>query len=495
MPSPSTWFPRAQVRYKPLDNSIEMVEHTTIPTSPHEESRGEAPDKRRYSHDMAGGDLDTDPLPHDQKLSRYQSRRDSSSTLGASEPDDVTEEELATLRRVPDKIPLSAWYATVCIMPLTSQRFVVIVELCERFTFYGLTPPFQNYIQFGPNDDPVGYLGLGQQGATGLGNFFNLWCYVTPILGAIVADQYLGRYKTIIVFAIIYACGQLILVCTAIPSASTVTHFAGLIVAMIVIGIGTGGIKSNVSALIVEQYTNTKRFIKVQKDGERVIVDPTVTIQRMYTWFYWAINIGGLSSMATTQLEARVGFWAAYLLPFCVFFLAIIVLVSGKNRYVTRPPRGSVILDAFKVMWIGLRNKFNLEAAKPSYQESLGANRYKTHWNDLFVDEIRRALVACRIFLFFPVYWVCYSQMLNNLISQASEMERHGIPNDFLQNIDPIALIVFIPIMDLFVYPGLRKIGIHFRPITRIFFGFMFASASMAFSAGIQVDSPDSELG
>jgi proton-dependent oligopeptide transporter, POT family len=373
------------------------------------------------------------------------------------------------------------------VVPLTLYRFVVIVELCERFTFYGLTPPFQNYIQNGPNDDPRGYLGLGQRGATGLGNFFQFWCYVTPILGAIVADQYLGRYKTILVFACIYACGQLILVVSSIPSASTVTHIVGLIIAMIVIGLGTGGIKSNVSALIVEQYTNTKRYIKVQKNGERVIVDPTVTIQRMYTWFYWAINIGGLSSLATTQLEARVDFWAAYLLPFCVFFLTIIVLITGRNKYVTHPPRGSVVLYAFKVMRIGIRNKFNLDAAKPSYQQSIGGNKHKTPWNNLFVDEIRRALVACRIFVFFPVYWVCYNQMLNNLISQAGQMERNGIPNDVLQNIDPISLIVFIPIMDLFIYPGLRKIGIHFRPITRIFFGFMFASAAMAFSAGIQV--------
>jgi POT family proton-dependent oligopeptide transporter len=278
----------------------------------------------------------------------------------------------------------------------------------------------------------------------------------------------------------------LILVCTSVPSASTAAHTAGLIIAMIIIGIGTGGIKSNVSALIVEQYTNTKRYIKVLKNGERVIVDPTVTIQRMYTWFYWAINIGGLSSLATTQLEARVGFWAAFLLPFSVFFLAIFVLIAGRKHYVTRPPRGSVILSAFKVLWIGLRNRCNLEAAKPSYQKEFG-NKHKTQWNDLFVDEIRRALVACRIFLFFPIYWVCYNQMLNNLISQAGEMERHGIPNDFLQNIDPLALIIFIPIMDLAVYPGLRKIGIKFRPITRIYFGFMFAAGAMAYTAGIQV--------
>lgn len=52
---------------------------------------------------------------------------------------------------------------------------------------------------------------------------------------------------------------------------------------MIVIGLGTGGIKSNVSPLIAEQYRETKMRIKVLKSGERVIVDPTVTIQSMYT--------------------------------------------------------------------------------------------------------------------------------------------------------------------------------------------------------------------
>ncbi len=51
---------------------------------------------------------------------------------------------------------------------------------------------------------------------------------------------------------------------------------------MIVIGLGTGGIKSNVSPLIAEQYRNTKQKVRVEKNGERVIVDPGATIQRIY---------------------------------------------------------------------------------------------------------------------------------------------------------------------------------------------------------------------
>jgi hypothetical protein len=110
-------LPRAKHGYKHIDNTIEMAEHYTASTTAHEVAREDASDKRRYSHDTGSGDLDT--ISSTQKLPDYQNERDSSSTLNqgvvdtVSEPDDVTEEELATLRRVSDKIPMSAWYATL----------------------------------------------------------------------------------------------------------------------------------------------------------------------------------------------------------------------------------------------------------------------------------------------------------------------------------------------------------------------------------------------
>jgi proton-dependent oligopeptide transporter, POT family len=98
-----------------------------------------------------------------------------------------------------------------------------------------------------------------------------------------VADQYLGRYNTIMIFAGIYALGLLVLTATAIPAAVDGGHaLGGLIAAILIIGLGTGGIKANVAPLIAEQYRSRGPFIKVLKTGERVIVDPNVTIQRLY---------------------------------------------------------------------------------------------------------------------------------------------------------------------------------------------------------------------
>lgn len=400
---------------------------------------------------------------------------DRSSSLSSFDGEEPTEEEKATLRKVADKLPWSAF-------------LVAMVELCERFAYYGLSGPFQNYMQ-NKYKDPSGVpgaIGLGQSGATGLSNFFQFWCYVTPILGAIIADQYLGKFNTIMYFAIIYICGLIILFCTSLPFAiQNGAALGGLVTAMIIIGLGTGGIKSNVSPLIAEQYRGTRPTVKTLRSGERVIVDPALTIQRIYMIFYLCINVGSLSSIATTELELNVGFWSAYLLPMIMFFVGFLVLIAGKKFYVVRPPKGSVIIHAFKAMWIGLVNKGKMDAAKPSYQEENG-RKHATPWNDIFIEEIKRALVACRVFIFFPIYWVVYGQMLNNFISQAGVMELHGIPNDIMQNIDPLTIIIFIPICDRLVYPLLRKFNIPFKPITRITMGFVFAALSMAYAAIVQ---------
>ena len=111
----------------------------------------------------------------------------------------------ATLRRVSDNIPLAAFT-------------IVIVELCERFAFYGLYGVFQNYIQnplppggsgsgapaSASSDSPAGALNKGQTAATGLNQMFSFLAYIFPNLGAIIADSRWGRYKTIAVFLSVY---------------------------------------------------------------------------------------------------------------------------------------------------------------------------------------------------------------------------------------------------------------------------------------------------
>ncbi|KAH6884930.1 POT family protein [Thelonectria olida] len=391
-------------------------------------------------------------------------------TADGEEPNEY---EKQTLRRVGENLPASAY-------------LIAVVELTERFTYYGAQGLFQNYISNSKTgaDGPKG-LGMGHQAATGLNLFFQWFCYVTPILGAIIADQYLGKYKTILLFCIFYWVGLVILWTTSLPVAHA--HGAGMpgyIVAIIVIGLGTGGIKSNIAPLIADQYQRRSMAIKTEKSGERVVIDPSITYQRIYMIFYWCINVGALSLMATPFMEKYEGFWTAFLMCFIMFNVGIFTLVARRKTYIIRPPQGSVITDAFKALWMMIRAR-NMDAAKPSWREAHGKTRV-VPWNDHFIEELKRALRACKVFVFYPIFWVCYGQFSTNFVTQAGQMQGHGMPNDFMQNFDPVSILIFTPILESIVYPMLRKAGIELRPIMRITIGFWLGALCLAYAAIVQ---------
>jgi POT family proton-dependent oligopeptide transporter len=86
-----------------------------------------------------------------------------------------------------------------------------------------------------------------------------------------------------LVFAAVYWVGLLVLWTTALPASIAGGHaLGGYIAAIIIIGFGTGGIKSNIAPLIADQYQRRTMAIKIQKGGERTIIDPAITYQRIY---------------------------------------------------------------------------------------------------------------------------------------------------------------------------------------------------------------------
>ncbi|PKX88319.1 oligopeptide transporter [Aspergillus novofumigatus IBT 16806] len=385
-----------------------------------------------------------------------------------------TEWEEGNLRRVCDKIPSTIF-------------LVAVAELAERFTYRCITAPMQNYIE-NAHDDPLrpGALGMGQGVATGINYFFTGWCYMAPILGAVIADSLLGRFWTICLGTGVASCGVLILCVTSFPA--SIEHGAGLpglIVALVLIGLGFGGIKSNVAPLIAEQYARKPLRIKTLTSGEKVIVDPNITIQTIYGRYYWVINIGSLSVIPASWLELKVSFWAAFLLPLCFWVLPVGALAVGRGRYVVQNPSGSVLIQAMRVFWVGLKRGCNLDAAKPSVLA-------RTHpattvsWDDAFVEELKRALVACSVFCVFPIFWVCYGQTNSNLVSQAATMKTYGIPNDMMGCFNPIMVLTFLPTMEKVVYPTLRGFRLSFKPISRITAGFLVMACAIGYSAGIQ---------
>ncbi|CAF3384594.1 unnamed protein product [Rotaria sp. Silwood1] len=172
---------------------------------------------------------------------------------------------------------------------------------------------------------------------------------------------------------------------------------------MVILGAGAGGVKSNVSPLMAEQYTRTTPVI-TEIRGKKKIIDPKVTMQSMFNWFYWAINIGALSSIITTNTEKYHSFWLAYLLPLIVFIGAIVVLIIGGNRYVRKPPSGSLLIRAGRVIGTAIGNRWRLgrlpnhpnllDYAKEisSQVDEDGKDIVATENSNRFVDDLKKAV-------------------------------------------------------------------------------------------------------
>ncbi|KAG7443566.1 peptide transporter PTR2A [Guyanagaster necrorhizus] len=410
-----------------------------------------------------------------------------------------TEEERATLRRISDTIPWNAY-------------LIAVVELAERFSYYGCQVVFTNFIQqplpegshtgAGFTHGQSGALGRGQRASTGLNTFYQFWVYVTPLFGAYIADTYWGRYNTVCFSVFVALVGHIILIVSAVPGVIEKESAMGAFsVALIVMGIGTGFFKSNISPLVAEQYRRKKLFVITTKRGERVIVDPVYTVSRIYMYFYLFINIGALiGQVAMTYAEKYVGFWLAFTLPTVVFLLCPLVLWFGRNRYVRSPPTGSVLGTTMKLWLYAAKGRWSINPIKtyknmtaPDFWENVKPSRQdpgkKPAWmnfDDQWVDQVRRGFKACSVFLWYPIYWLTYNQLNSNLTSQAATMTTNGIPNDVLSNLDPFALIIFIPICDILIYPALRRGRVNFSALKKICAGFAtgnLGAAAMIWSA------------
>lgn len=76
--------------------------------------------------------------------------------------------------------------------------------------------------------------------------------------------------------------------------------------------------------------------------------------------------------------------------------------------------------------------------------------------------------------------------MTGNLTSQAATMELHGVPNDIIQNLNPLTILIMIPLLDHVIYPALRKAGFNLSSIRRMNLGYFFACAAMIAAAVMQ---------
>ncbi|KAF2875212.1 POT family-domain-containing protein, partial [Massariosphaeria phaeospora] len=379
------------------------------------------------------------------------------------------------LRLVRDGVPMRLWV-------------VAVIGFWERAAFWGLTAPWQNYMQhcpFSGPEHPSGALCLGQATATRAYCAFYIFYYISPLLVAVVSDTFLGRYKTLCISVFLFNCGCAALTITSLPRyIFEGWGVLGLILAMGLIGLGGGGFRAVMVPFIADQYVESPPTLKTLKSGEQVVTNRALTLQYIYNLFYWVGNLGSLSWFATVFIENRYGFTLAYLITWVFMFIAMMMLFAGGKWYVKIPLEGNVLPKATKIMLCASKHRFKMERAEPAYQ--LEHYNRTVAWSSRLVNELTRGLKACRVLLAFIVFYVCFDQMQNNLVSQAGQMKTYDIPNDMMPAMNQVACILLGPIIQEGLYPFLHRRKIYIQPITRITIGFAFVSLSMLYATVVQ---------
>ncbi|XP_063446992.1 solute carrier family 15 member 4-like [Mytilus trossulus] len=387
----------------------------------------------------------------------------------------ATEPLLAELNRrnsiedISETLPKTTGYGTTEVKPRFTRKRLLIVgsvlmtELCERLTYYSVVA---NLILFCTST-----LDISSTDAARINLVFSGSVFIIPIFGGYIADAFTGKYNAIFGSGLIYVIGLVLLPASAVDyrawfgnynDISTETRKGFFISSLVLIAIGTGGIKANVGPFGAQQVENL---------GPQAV-------QSFFNWFYWFINVGAIiaySGVAAVQQD--VGFDVGFLIPLISMIIALVIFVLNKSKYKSSPAGGSVLQDTIGVCWASKCKGFN-------NARNDNGGKYS---NDM-VDGVIAVLRILPIFLFVIMYWAIYSQMSTTFFLQSERMDikvgSGNVPIAVLNIFDTIIIVVLIPIMESFVYPFLERIHRSPSHLQRMGIGMILAAMSV-FVAGI----------
>lgn len=174
------------------------------------------------------------------------------------------------------------------------------VEMWERFSYYGMQGIMIFYLYYAVTEGGSGL--VNETTAAGIMGAYGGTVYLLAILGGFIGDRVLGPERTLFYSCILIMAGHISL--ALLPGA------AGVIAGLLLVAIGSGGLKTNASALLGTLYAKDDP----RRDGG-------------FTIFYMGVNIGSLlGPLLTTFGWGLWGFHAGFL-------LAAIGMAIGLTQY------------------------------------------------------------------------------------------------------------------------------------------------------------------
>lgn len=419
-------------------------------------------------------------------------------------------------------------------------RYIIGNEGCERFSYYGMRAILTVFLaQYLYLNHPV-YSTDPERFAKAHYHVFSGAVYLFPLLGAVIADRLLGKYRTILWLSVLYCIGHAVLA----VSESSVTGFW---IGLGLIAVGSGGIKPNVSAHVGDQFGRSNWF--------RV---PTI-----FQAFYFIINFG--SAFATVLIPITLkhfGPSVAFGIPGILMFIATVVFWMGRKVFVhvpAHPGGGLGALDALSssafviafahlfapavfhdlswkilvpsaLLWIAIGAA--LFAVRQSKQQDDGflavlffalsrraakrelplptshadpeiqARRERLAQSSLFGPAVRHfgmeaaegppaVLKIVSVFFLVSVFWALFDQHGSSWVLQAKAMNLDvpifgKLEAAQISALNPLMVMTLIPLNNKVIYPAITKLGFEMTPLRRMTGGMLVAGGSFLLVAFIQ---------
>ncbi|CAI9774703.1 unnamed protein product [Fraxinus pennsylvanica] len=401
--------------------------------------------------------------------------------------------------------------------------FILGTECCERLAYYGISTNLVSYLTKSLHE---GNVSAARNVTTWQGT-----CYLTPLIGAVLADAYWGRYWTIAIFSTIYFIGMCTLTMSAsIPAfkppecvdsicpSATPYQYAVLFVGLYLIALGTGGIKPCVSSFGADQFDDTDPEERVKKGS-------------FFNWFYFSVNIGALiSSSFIVWIQDNAGWGIGFGIPAVFMGIAIVSFFSGTSLYRFQKPGGSPITRMCQVL-VASCHKWNLTVPSDSshlYETSdkssaiEGSRKllhtdelkcldkasvvsesetktgdYSNPWKLCTVTQVEELKILIRMFPIWAtgiVFSAVYAQMSTMFVEQGMVMDTSigsfTIPAASLSTCDVISVIFWVPVYDKVLVPIARKVtgqGRGFSELQRMGIGLFISVFCMAAAAVVEI--------
>ncbi|MDO5851216.1 MAG: peptide MFS transporter [Methanobacteriaceae archaeon] len=303
------------------------------------------------------------------------------------------------------------------------------LEMWERFSFYGMEALLFLFA--------LNVLNCSMEFASIIFGVYTGLTFLTPVFGGYLSDKYLGNRKSIYIGGILMALGQFALTFSAslynpavkIPIHSSFifsTQEIFLILGLLILVIGNGFFKANISSLV--------RFLYVE-DDER--------LDSAFTLFYMGINIGSFLSpiiigllIGTTHPEL---YQYGFLLSGLGLIAGLLIFTVFKNKYVISP-EGDLV---------GIEPSSKSKREKLIEKEKELGHESKTKLTKIEKDRIKAIFLLA---LFTVLYWSASEQSATSLMYFAQSFMAKTIagitfPLEWYQSINPLGVVLFAPIL------------------------------------------------